>query len=417
MVNLDNIKKVCVVGWGITGRSLCELLLSLKKEVIVTELKDRKSFNSSIINRFISYGVIFDFGGHSNNIIKDAGLIVVSPGVNLNNSNILEIANTNNIQCVGEIEFASWLTPAKFIAITGTNGKTTTTFITYQAIKQRVDRVFLGGNIGISLSSFVDKTKEGDIIILEVSSFQLETIIDFKPYIASLLNFNCDHLDRYSQLDQYLEAKMNIFRNQTKDDWAVLNKISPVSFDIESRVNAGKVYFSDEFNNENFSCAFRIAEILGVSKDDCRSVFSKFKGLPHRMQFVREINGIKFINDSKATNPSSTVWALKNIDQPIVLIAGGRDKGLDYSETKKFLSKVRKINLFGEASQRIKDSLGKSVDIDAFTSLREAVFNSFQYARGGDVVLFSPMCSSFDMFSNYKERGGRFVEIVNALGK
>jgi UDP-N-acetylmuramoylalanine--D-glutamate ligase len=414
-MDINNFRKVCVIGWGKSGVSLCKLLLSLKKQVKVSEKGQRQSFPSSLIDEFKNRGVEFEFGGNSENFIKDSQLVVLSPGVDTFNSSVVNAAGMYNIPCVGEIEFSWWLTKAKFIAITGTNGKTTTTSLIYQLLKKKNKRVFLGGNIGIPLSSFVLDTKEGDLIVLEISSFQLETIVKFKPYVASLLNISPDHLNRYADMDEYSRAKMNIFKNQGKDDWAVLNQNLDLSEDNKKSIKSKILRFSNEFSNENYSCVYRIGSIFGIDKSDCQDLFSSFKGMPHRMQLVREVRGINFINDSKATNPASTVWALKNLEGPVILIAGGKDKGLDFSQIKPYLKNVKKVNLFGESASKIEKLLQSDVDTAKHSSLEEIVFSSFQEAKEGDTILFSPMCASFDMFSNYAERGQKFMEIVNNL--
>ena len=414
-MRIDDFKKVCVVGWGKSGISLCNLLLHLGKEVKVSEAAEAKTFSFQLTNDFVKKGVRFEFGGHSRKFTKDAQLLILSPGVDITCSSILEIVQTHKIPYVGEIEFSSWLTKSKIIAITGTNGKTTSSELIYQVLKHKNKRVFLGGNIGTPFSSFVLDTKKGDIIVLEVSSFQLETIIEFKPYVAAFLNVEPDHLDRYSDFKNYFQAKLNIFKNQDREDWAVLNKNIDFRSQIEGVIKSQPVYFSQEFSNENFSCVYRIAAIFGLTKSDCWKVFSEFKGLPHRLQVARKLNKITFINDSKATNPSSTIWALKNTKAPIILLAGGRDKGLDYSPVLPHLKKVKRVNLFGEAAAKIREVLGAKVETEAFSSLEKAVLSSYRGAESGDTILLSPMCSSFDMFSDYQARGDKFIEIVNSL--
>ena len=414
-MNIDNLKNICVGGWGKTGISLCNLLLALNKRVRVSEMKERGSFPSSMVDSFIEKGVKIEFGGHTKNFIKGSQLLVISPGIDTINSPLIKFANELGILCVGEIEFCFWLSQAKFVAITGTNGKTTTTHLTHEILKKKRKRVFLGGNIGIPLSSLILNTKKNDIVVVEVSSFQLETIIEFKPYVAALLNIEPDHLDRYPRIQAYLDAKLNIFKKQDTKDWAILNKNINFRSKIEKGIKAQKVYFSNELFNENFSCVYKIASIFGVSKIDCINMCSSFNGLPHRLEFVKNINGVNFINDSKATNPSSTIWALKNIKTPIILLAGGKDKGLDYSLIRPYLKKVKKINLFGEASSKIKGFIDKKIRTESFSSLQDIIASSFNEAKTGDTILFSPMCASYDMFDNYMQRGSKFIEIVNNL--
>jgi UDP-N-acetylmuramoylalanine--D-glutamate ligase len=414
-MNIDNFKKVCIVGWGKSGISLCKLLLSLKKQVRVSELKESKFFNTALLNKFKNQGVSFEFGAHSESFLKDCDLLILSPGVDTINSKAVVYARKLGITYVGEVEFSFWLTKAKFIAITGTNGKTTTTFLTYRALCQKRKRVFLGGNIGIPVSSFILDTAKGDLIVLEISSFQLETIFKFKPYVAAILNIEPNHLDRHASFKDYLQAKMNIFKNQDSHDWAVLNKNIEVLPEIEKHVKSQINYFSSEFPNENFSCVYRIAGIFGLSKIDCLNVFSTFRGIPHRLQTIRVLNDVAFINDSKSTNPSSTIWALKNIKGPVILIAGGKDKGVDYSAIVPYSRNIKKVNLFGQAAGKIKEALNPNMTVGVYPTLSEVVLSSFREARPGDKILLSPMCSSFDMFSNYMERGRKFVEIVNSL--
>ncbi len=414
-MRIDGFQRICVIGWGRSGISLCNLLLSLKKKVWVSELAQSSNFPQQLIDDFVKKGVKFEFGGHSQEFIKATQLLILSPGVDIANSSILEIVRTHNIPYVGEIEFASWLTPAKLIAITGTNGKTTTAELTYQMLKQKRKGVFLGGNIGTPFSSFVLDTKKGDLIILEISSFQLETIVEFKPYLAVFLNIEPDHLDRYRDFKDYFQAKLNIFKNQTQEDWALLNQNIGFRSQIEKAIKSQIVYFSEEFPNQNFSCVFKIATIFGLGKVDCLNIFSQFKGLRHRLQLVRQINKVTFINDSKATNPSSTIWALKNTKAPIILLAGGRNKGLDYSAILAHSRKIRMVSLFGEAAEILKKVLDSKLETKIFPSFEEAVLSSYRQAVPGDTVLLSPMCSSFDMFSDYQARGDKFIEIVNSL--
>ena len=414
-MNVNSFNRVCIAGFKKSGVALADLLLALGKKARVSESRPQANFDRELIAGFIKRGLEFEFGANSKEFIKGSDLIVLSPGVDAFNSRIVGFAREMKIPYVGEIEFSSWLTEAKIVAITGTNGKTTTTHLIYQVLKKLNRPVFVGGNIGTPFSSFVLNTRKNDIVILEVSSFQLDTIIEFHPYVAAILNIEPDHLDRYADFSGYFKAKLNIFRNQSPQDWAIINKNINFSRQAKDNLKARLVYFSDEFANENFSCIYRIAQIFGLSKADCLSVFSQFCGLRHRMQLVRKIGKFSFINDSKATNPASTVWALKSTRGPVVLLAGGKDKGLSYSAISPFLRRVKKINLFGEAAEKIKQDLSGRPGISIYSSLEEAVLASRAQAPDGATVLFSPMCSSFDMFSDYKERGEKFIEIVNNL--
>jgi len=414
-MNIDDFERIGVIGWGLSGISVANLLLGLGKKVKVSEQRERGCFSEDSLKQFTKAGVEFEFGGHSESFIKDCQLLVVSPGVDTTRGQIFEIIKALKLPVVGEVELCSWLTKASLIAITGTNGKTTASHLTYEVLRRKRSRVFLGGNIGIPFSSFVLDTKKNDLVVLELSSFQLETIISFRPKVAALLNISPDHFDRHRDLQAYLQAKMNIFRNQTKDDFALFNKNSSLNFEKIMPIRSKIIYFSKEFPNENFSCIYKIASLYGLTKTDCELVFFNFKGLPHRLQLVKTVNGITFINDSKATNPSSTIWALNDLRRPIILLAGGKNKGLDYATLRPYLKQVKKLNLFGEAAEAIRESLKAQVRSEIFSSLDEAVNSSFKEAERGDTVLLSPMCSSFDMFSDYRERGNKFIEIVDSL--
>ena len=415
-MNIEKFKKIGVIGFKKTGIALCRLLLSLRKKVKVSEKESEKNFSSSLVENFKKEGVKFEFGGHSENFLRDCDLVVISPGVDLKKSLIGKIIHQLSLPCVGEIELASWFTRSRIIAITGTNGKTTLSFLTFLLLKKKFPSVYLGGNIGAPFSSFVKKTHPQDLVVLEVSSFQLESILKFRPYVSCIINLELDHLDRYSNFEEYKEAKERIFMNQKKEDFAVINRNIFCCKEWERKIKAKILYFGDNDENENISCLKTIASIFNIESFYIKETISCFKGLPHRMQKIAQIKEVLFINDSKATNPSATLWALKNIKKPVILIAGGKDKGLDYTSILPFLGKVKKINLIGEAKEKIKASLKNHFkNIQLFSDLKNAVEDAFLSASCGDVVLFSPMCSSFDMFSNYIERGNYFIRIVNEL--
>ncbi len=414
-MDFKNIKRICVVGWATSGISLVKLLLSLGKKVKVTEEKPQNDFSDSCIESFKNKGVQFEFGQHSQNFINDSELILLSPGVNFFESSVSDIANRNHIPCMGELEFAFCFTKAKIIAITGTNGKTTTAYLTYLLLKQKGKKVHLGGNIGRPFSEIVLKAEKSDVIVLEVSSFQLESVVKFRPHMAVLLNVYPDHLERHKNFDSYFKTKMKIFRNQQKNDRAFVNKNNKLFKMFSPQIKSKIVYFGSEFPNENLSCVYKIGRLFGASKADCLLLFSQYKSLPHRQQHVRTINKVKFINDSKATNPSSTICLLKSVKTPVILIAGGKDKGLDYSLLENYSRKIKKINLIGQAASKIANSLDSKIKCQEFNSLKEAVLSSYKEADEGETVIFSPMCSSFDMFSNYQERGREFIRIVRNI--
>lgn len=414
---LENLEKVCVAGWGRTGISLAKLLLFLGKKVSVTEEKKENNFSLSLIKDFQAKGVEFEFGAHSQSFLSGSQLVLLSPGINFFDSRLGEIIRQNHLPYMGELEFAYRLNKAKIIAITGTNGKTTTAYLTYLLLKKKGAKVYLGGNIGRPFSDMVINLSREDFVVLEVSSFQLETIIRFKPYIGALLNVYPDHLSRHKNFNNYFQTKMKIFQNQQNCDWALLNGNNRLSCSLSSRLNSRVVYFGKEFSNENFACAAKIGEILGLSKTDCFSVFSGYKNLPHRQQYLGMVNKIKFINDSKATNLHSTLSALQAVESRVVLIAGGKDKGISYSPLRSYSRKIKKINLIGEAGSKIKEDLKEKIQCQQFNSLESAVLAAAKEAGPGGTVLFSPMCASFDMFADYQQRGREFIRIVKKIPK
>ncbi|MCD6539256.1 MAG: hypothetical protein J7K37_00925 [Candidatus Omnitrophica bacterium] len=405
---LSSIKKIGIVGAGKSGVSLAKLAHRLGKSVKLSEISKDLPFKTLRTLKQLSAEI--ELGRHTQDFFKDVDLVVLSPGVNSEDF-YRDILTGLNILWVGEIEFSFWCCKSKnIIAITGTNGKTTTTFITGQVLKKSLNKkVYILGNIGNPFSSEVLDIREEDIVVLEVSSFQLETIRYFKPYIACFLNFSPDHLDRYSSLENYFLAKKRIFLNQDFSCYALFPK------ELEEKlgdVSARKICLD---SRENFSFIEKILEILGVESVNLYNYLKDFKGLAHRLEFVTEKRGIKFINDSKATNILATIFALRTLQGKIILLAGGKDKNLDYSLIKPYLDKVKSIFLFGEAKDKIKKVLEGTIPLRVVKDLREAVLLAYREAQPSDTILLSPMCSSFDMFKNYQERGDFFKSLVYEL--
>lgn len=408
-------KKVTIVGLARSGLACADLLCNLGADVSVTDIQDNALLRSNAL-KLKSKNVKIELGRHTKEFIKDKDLMVVSPGVTDEALPILW-AKEFKISIISEIEVAWILCPATIIAVTGTNGKTTVATLISKILEAKQERVFVLGNIGSPFCAELDKIEAGDFVSLEVSSFQLERIQNFKPKISVFLNFTCNHLDRYSSMSDYLKAKKRIFMNQDKSDYLVLNYQDPVVRELAKETKANVVYFYETPDlNPNFSCVLAVGSILGIEKELCLDVFSKFRGLKHRLEYVLELDNIEFINDSKSTTVDSTVWALKNISRPVVLIAGGRDKGSEYSIILDLMrNKVKEVILIGEAKEKIGHALRGSLSINKTRTLQEAVNIAFGKAKPGDCVLLSPMCSSFDMFSNYEERGEVFKKAVYDL--
>jgi UDP-N-acetylmuramoylalanine--D-glutamate ligase len=335
--------------------------------------------------------------------------------------------------------------------VTGTNGKTTTTLLIGEMLKEDGRKVGVGGNVGEPLILFADGEDPWEVLVAEISSFQLEGIEDFHPRLSVLLNITEDHLDRYARYEEYIEAKSRIFKNQNSGDTAILNGDDPVVMSSGKGVKARKILFSlkeklDEgafsdgkavflrldggeesyslartplkgvHNVENMMAAIATSRLFGGSKEAVETALNRFKGLEHRLEFVREIRGVRFYDDSKGTNVGSVVKSLQSFSQPVILIAGGKDKNGDLGPLRELIrSRVKRLILIGEARERMERDLGGLTDTVVAKSLEEAVHLAYQTAGEGEVVLLSPACSSFDMFKDYKERGKVFKEAVRSL--
>lgn len=440
-------RNVLVVGLGRSGVAASRLLARNGASVTAT---DNKVFDalSAEAKELLPLGVNIEAGRHKPETFLSADLIILSPGVPADIAPIAK-AKERGIKIISEIELAWHLLNAPVIAITGSNGKSTTTTLIGEILKAKGDKVFVGGNLGTPLTEYVLSGAGSDCVVAEVSSFQLETIEGFRPAIAVLLNISPDHLDRYRDIREYREAKFRIFENQGPGDFAVINGDEPWSVDIRKRIKGEVISFSRKrrverglytedgwivstvdhcegkvckiseigirgvHNLENSMAATAAALLLGCSQETIAPALKKFSGLEHRLEFVREIGGVKYINDSKGTNVGAVIKSVEGFDEPLLLIAGGRDKGSDFLPLRPLIKeKVRRLILIGEAREKIGAAVGDLTTTVYSDSLEEAVRIAFREAVKGDVVLLSPACASFDMFKNFEERGRRFKEIV-----
>jgi UDP-N-acetylmuramoylalanine--D-glutamate ligase len=443
-------KRISVLGMARSGIACAKLLKKIGAEVFVSDTKEKESLSSEI-NQLEGLGIDLETGGHSSKAVVDKDFIVVSPGIPLDIP-ILNQAEAFGIPIFSEIEVAYWLTDAEIIGITGSNGKTTTVTLVGEILKEDKRECQVGGNIGTPFSSIVEKISPDGIIVLELSSFQLERIEEFRPYIASVLNITPDHLDRHPDMKSYTEAKLRILENQTEDDFAVLNMDDEGSLQFVSYGKSQKIFFSTRkeleqgtfvhegklisrwngnemeiieaseigikgpHNLSNACAACAISCILEVSPESTRKVLRSFTGVEHRLEQVATIFGISFVNDSKATNVDSVWYALQSVTPPIVLIAGGRDKGGDFTRLKELVQKnVKALVLLGEAEEKIEKALGDLVPTFHSDSMEEAVELGFKKAGPKETVLLSPGCASFDMFKDYQHRGEVFKESVKNL--
>ena len=440
----DIPERVLVVGLGKTGVSLVKFLSGLGKKVTVTDIKSREQLASSLAE-LNGTPYVGHFGSHVKDDFLDHEMILVSPGVDSHLGLLLE-ARARGRRIIGEIELASRFIKEPIIAITGTNGKTTTTTLLGQVFAAAFKDVFVGGNIGKPLIDYVLKGQKARFVIAEISSFQLETIEQFRPHVAILLNITEDHLDRYTSFEEYVAAKWRFFENQTSEDYAFLtadlagrNRVKARCLYFSTRISLTEGAFLDgdtlvvrlsgqEFryrrdlsplvgihNSENLLAVLLTSHIYGIDRPVIEQALRKFKGLPHRMEFVREKNGVRFYNDSKATNVDATRRALESMPSSVILVAGGKDKGGSYKVITELSDKIKGLVLFGEAKEKIEKELGSHMPTYMVATLSEAVEKAFAIAGPGETVLFSPMCSSFDMFKDYKDRGEKFRRIVEAL--
>ncbi|MCX5710166.1 MAG: UDP-N-acetylmuramoyl-L-alanine--D-glutamate ligase [Candidatus Omnitrophica bacterium] len=419
MKNTENYrnKKVIIVGLARSGVASANLLYGLGAKVSITDNQDNDAVRANAA-RLKSNDIRLELGAHTREFVKGNDLMIISPGVK-NDAQPVIWAQELQIPVISEIEFAADLCPGKIIAVTGSNGKTTVTTLIGKVIEAGMHHAFVCGNIGTPFSSLVDKMSDNDFVSLEVSSFQLEKISKFKPYIAVILNITKNHLDRHKDMQEYLDAKKRIYMNQDDSDFLVLNSEDPILKDLAKEAKSKPVFFARSAGlNPNEAAVLAVGSILGASRDKILKVFKDFQGLEHRMEFVAEIKKVRFVNDSKATTADSAKWALENLGCPVFLIAGGKDKGVDYGLIKEAArKKVKELILIGEAAGNIARALAGELKTEAAATLDEAVRKAFSRASAGDCVLLSPMCSSFDMFTNYEERGKAFKDSVLKLAE
>ena len=423
-------KKVTIIGAARSGIAVANVVLRLGGTAKISESKPLDQFSPQLQELSDPGRVIIEAGGHTKAFIQDSDYVVLSPGVRLD---VLPVkwAKERPIEVMGEVEFAFRLAPCPVVAVTGSNGKTTTSTVIAEILKRAGRQVCLCGNIGSPFSKHVLDLKSSDTVVLEISSFQLESTIHFKPHVAVWTNFSQNHLDRHKDLEEYFQAKCKIFANQGAQDFAVLNYqesnwipafAGMTSFvELAEQLKAKVLFFNTPdklagVDNPNYLAAIQAAYALGISKDICLKVFSEFKGVEHRLEFVRDLEGIDFINDSKSTTVEAGRWALERSLKPVVMICGGLDKHLDYSPLRSLVAqKVKHMIAIGQAREIMKSTFGDVVAVDTFTSLEEAVKAARGIAKPGECVLLSPMCASFDMFKDYEHRGLCFKEIVNNL--
>ncbi len=448
-MNLEG-KKISILGAVRSGVGAAKLAKSFDAVPFVSDISTGENISENI-KTIQSENIQYELGHHSEQVF-DCDFIVTSPGVP-SNSEVLMKADSKNVKVISEPEFASWFCKGNIISITGTNGKTTTTSLGAHVINNCGVKAHIAGNIGLAFSEIVLDVKVGEYVVLETSSFQLDHIDSFKPKYSLILNITPDHLDRYdNKLDNYIESKLNIIRNQDDSDYFIYNadddnipavpeieQVNKFSFSMKNKVENGAFcknqifYFSNdgipekicsvsdlslkgEHNSANALAVLVFAKLMNLENEKIVEAFGNFPGVEHRLEFVRSINGVDFVNDSKATNVDSVWYALRSFDKPIYLILGGKDKGNNYDQIKELVEEnVKKIYAIGSSAKKIDQYFNNTTDVDIKNSIEECVIAAKGEIVKHGVVLLSPACASFDMFDDYEHRGKVFKNAVNNL--
>ena len=445
-------KNVLVFGSGISGIGAAGLLEERGASVTLYDGNDK--LDAEEIRGKMKDGAKTDIvlGEFPEELLGKLDLVIISPGVPTD----LPIVNRMreaDIPVVGEIELAYELGKGEVLAITGTNGKTTTTALLGEIMKAVYDSAFVVGNIGIPYTNVVDETRDDSVIVAEMSSFQLESIVDFRPRVSAVLNITPDHLNRHHTMEAYIQAKKNVAINQTAEDTCVLNYEDEVLREFGETLQTKVLYFSSKrkldkgiyledgniiyrnpdeclvcnvkelkllgvHNYENVMAAVAMAAAYGVPMDSIRKTIKEFAGVEHRIEFVAEKNGVAYYNDSKGTNPDAAIRGIQAMNRPTYLIGGGYDKQSEYKEwIESFDGKVKKLLLIGQTREKIAKEAEECgfTDIMLLDTIEDAVLTAAKLAEPGEAVLLSPACASWGMFKNYEERGDKFKEIVNSL--
>jgi len=448
-------QRVTVVGGARSGVAVARLLRAAGAVVFLTE---RAALEPSVRATLEGLGVAYETNGHTRRALE-ADMVVVSPGVP-STAPLVQQAQRIGLPVYSEIETASWFCPAPIVAITGTNGKTTTTSLLGHLFRTADRAPIVAGNIGYPFADYVPKATPRNVVVLEVSSFQLDHVDTFRPKVSILLNITPDHLDRYNNnFNAYAQAKFRIFANQQDGDVLIYNyddrlirehvahvapkrSFTPVAIsqhhevptgafvrdgtiilrihqqeDVLMQANKRAPALSGRHNLYNSLAAAVAGRVMEVRSDVVRESLTSFEGVPHRLEFVRTVDGVRYINDSKATNVNAVWYALESFNEPLVLLAGGRDKGNDYSSLKPLVrQKARAVIALGESADTVMQALGTlAPHATRADTMEEALRHARLFAEPGDVVLLSPACSSFDMFDNYEHRGDTFRRLVNRL--
>ena len=438
-------KKILVLGMARSGYYVSKFLSKYNNNIIITDKKDQDSKEVESLNKLNIKFVKTDDPLYL--LDSSFDLVIKNPGIRYDHPLILK-AQELNIKVVNEVEVAYHFLPkgAHLIAVTGSNGKTTTTTLVYELLKAMNVRVHLGGNIGYPFSQIIEDVKENDYVVLEISAQQLHDCYDFNPDISILTNLSEVHLDFFGSYENYINHKLKIFMNHTKNNIAIINKSNIDSYNATKDINSKIIYFSSSedadlciknnyicymgeeiidlsqikikgmHNYENIMCAIAACKQFNISNDTIIEVLTKFTGVEHRIEFVKNLNGREFYNDSKATNVKSTQIALSSFNQDTILLLGGLDRGHSFEPLKDYLKNVKLIVCYGETKNRIKEFAdNNNVKCILKDTLTDAVIEAYKNSVSGDVILLSPACASWDQFDSFEERGKKYKEVIESL--
>lgn len=448
MKKLNNFpyQHVLVLGLAKSGEAAAQLLYDSKVTFTINDLTPLE--NNEIAKYFQSLGVPVVTGEHPISLLDDVDLVVKNPGIPYNNP-IVKEALKRNIPIITEVELSYYLFNGTLIGITGSNGKTTTTTLIFELLNEAKLHPVIAGNIGQVATNVARTQKDGQPIVMELSSFQLKAIKKFKPNISILLNLTEAHLDFHETMEDYLDSKLNITKNQTESDVVIYNfeeekiksnvltkPIKKLPFSTKQYLRDGvslkdnKIYYKDEViierqqialpgnhNLENVLAAIAVSKVMDVPNEVIKNVLKSFTGVKHRLQFVKELNGRKFYNDSKATNILATIKAIEAFNEPTVLIAGGLDRGNEYDELFQHFNNVKSCVVYGESSEKLVEAARRNGfnKIEKVNNLEQATILAYENSEKGDIILLSPACASWDQFSSFEERGDMFIQFVHKL--
>lgn len=438
-------KNILILGMARSGISIAKLLAKYNNKIVITDLKEQKE---EIVKELEALNIKIIISNHQEELVNDSfDYVIKNPAIRRDNAAVIK-AKELGIPVINEIEASYYFLPkdVKIITITGSNGKTTTTTMVYELLKHSSHTVHVGGNIGIPLSSFVEDIKPNDILVLEISDHQLCDMYHFKSDISVLTNLSETHIDFHGSYEIYKQTKKKIFNHHTGKDIAILNKSNIDVMNLTKDIEDQKIYFSSaevadaylknnqiiyngevildckdirvkgNHNYENIMVAIIIAKMFSITNEQIKEFFSKFVGVEHRIEYVKTVNGRQFYNDSKSTNNTATITALKSFTDPTILLMGGLDRNISFDEISHYLNHVKVIICFGETKYKLEEFAKKNhKEVFVVNTLTEATKKAYEISDQGDIILLSPACASWDQYPDFETRGNEFKTIINHL--